>query len=74
MQLGEVTQTVEIQGSVVQVDSQTANREVTLDECLRATSEPNEFLRMVGEPVPEEEGKTAGQVAGNKAQAAAMRR
>ena len=50
------------------------NREVTLDECLRATSEPNEFLRMVGEPVPEEEGKTAGQVAGNKAQAAAMRR
>ncbi len=27
------------------------NREVTLDECLRATAEPNEFLRMVGEPV-----------------------
>jgi twitching motility protein PilT len=34
-------------------------REVTLDECLRATSEPNEFLRMVGEPVPGEEEKAA---------------
>jgi len=34
------------------------NREVTLDECLRATAEPNEFLRMVGEPVPGEEDKT----------------
>ncbi len=34
------------------------NREVTLDECLRATAEPNEFLRMVGEPVPgEDDGK-----------------
>src|SRR5262252_9559495 len=31
-------------------------REVTLEECLRATSEPSEFLRMVGEPVPGEEG------------------
>jgi twitching motility protein PilT len=31
------------------------NREVTLDECLRGTSEPAEFLRMVGEPVPGEE-------------------
>ncbi len=30
------------------------NREVTLEECLRATAEPNEFLRMVGEPVPGE--------------------
>ncbi len=30
------------------------NREVTLDECLRATSEPADFLRMVGEPVPGE--------------------
>ncbi|HEY2805412.1 MAG TPA: type IV pilus twitching motility protein PilT [Gemmatimonadales bacterium] len=28
------------------------NRDVTLEECLRATAEPNEFLRMVGEPVP----------------------
>jgi twitching motility protein PilT len=31
------------------------NREVTLDECLRATSEPADFLRMVGEPIPGEE-------------------
>ncbi len=30
------------------------NRDVTLEECLRATSEPNEFLRMVGEPIPGE--------------------
>jgi twitching motility protein PilT len=30
------------------------NRVVTLDECLRATAEPSEFLRMVGEPVPGE--------------------
>jgi twitching motility protein PilT len=34
-------------------------REVVLDECLRVSSEPNEFLRMVGEPVPgDEEAKT----------------
>jgi twitching motility protein PilT len=31
------------------------NRDVTLEECLRATSEPNEFMRMVGEPVPDDE-------------------
>ena len=46
-------------------------REVSLDECLRVTSDPTEFLRMVGEQVPGEEdhsplrgsngaGKTAG--------------
>jgi twitching motility protein PilT len=34
-------------------------REVTLEECLRATSEPHEFLRQVGEPVPGEEEKPA---------------
>ena len=33
-------------------------REVTLDDCLRATAEPADFLRMVGEPVPGEEEKT----------------
>jgi len=33
------------------------NREVTLDECLRATAEPNEFMRMVGEPVPGDDDK-----------------
>jgi twitching motility protein PilT len=27
-------------------------REVTLEECLRRSSDPSEFLRMVGEPVP----------------------
>jgi twitching motility protein PilT len=27
-------------------------REVTLDECVRASSDPNEFLRSVGEPLP----------------------
>ncbi|HEX6925097.1 MAG TPA: type IV pilus twitching motility protein PilT [Longimicrobiaceae bacterium] len=27
-------------------------REVSLEDCLRASSDPNEFLRMVGEPVP----------------------
>jgi twitching motility protein PilT len=27
-------------------------REVTLDECLRRTHDPNEFLRMTGEPLP----------------------
>jgi len=32
-------------------------REVALEECLRSTSEPNEFLRMVGEPVPGEDEK-----------------
>jgi twitching motility protein PilT len=30
-------------------------REVTVDECVRSTAEPAEFLRMVGEPVPGEE-------------------
>jgi twitching motility protein PilT len=35
------------------------NREVALDECLRVSSDPTEFLRMVGEPVPGEEDKVA---------------
>ena len=30
-------------------------REVTVDECVRSTADPAEFLRMVGEPVPGEE-------------------
>jgi twitching motility protein PilT len=34
-------------------------REVTLEECLRLVSDQNEFLRMVGEPVPGEEGAGA---------------
>jgi twitching motility protein PilT len=35
------------------------NREVTLEECLRATSEPAEFMRMVGEPVAGDDNKPA---------------
>jgi twitching motility protein PilT len=36
------------------------NREVVLDECLRVSSDPNDFLRMIGEPVPgEEDNKVA---------------
>ena len=36
------------------------NREVVVDECLRVSSDPNDFLRMIGEPVPgEEESKVA---------------
>jgi len=35
------------------------NREVLLEDCLRSTPEPNDFLRMVGEPVPGEEDKPA---------------
>jgi twitching motility protein PilT len=33
-------------------------REVTLEECLRVSPDQNEFLRMVGEDVPE--GRTQG--------------
>jgi twitching motility protein PilT len=33
------------------------NREVALEDCLRATPEPNEFLRMIGEPVPGDDDK-----------------
>jgi twitching motility protein PilT len=36
------------------------NRDVTLEECLRVTSDQNEFLRMVGEPVPGEEAPARG--------------
>ncbi|HXY19118.1 MAG TPA: type IV pilus twitching motility protein PilT [Gemmatimonadales bacterium] len=35
------------------------NREVVLEECLRVSGEPNEFLRMIGEPVPSDEEKVA---------------
>jgi twitching motility protein PilT len=41
------------------------NRDVTLEECLRVTSDQNEFLRMVGEPVPGEEA-TARTAAGRR--------
>jgi twitching motility protein PilT len=48
-------------------------REVSLDECLRSTSDPNEFLRMAGEPVPGDEDKPAAGAAG-RPQAAGARR
>jgi twitching motility protein PilT len=37
------------------------NREVALDDCLRASHDPNEFLRMIGQS-PEDDGakKPAG--------------
>jgi twitching motility protein PilT len=31
-------------------------REVAMEECLRVSSEPNEFLRMIGEPIAGDEG------------------
>ena len=34
------------------------NREVALEDCLRSTPEPNDFLRMIGEPVPGKEDKS----------------
>jgi len=33
------------------------SREVALDECLRVSGDPNEFLRMVGQPPLDEDGK-----------------
>jgi twitching motility protein PilT len=41
------------------------NREVTLDECLRVSPDPNEFLRMTGEK-PIEEQEIASAPAGGK--------
>ncbi len=40
-------------------------REVTLEECLRVCADPNEFLRMVGEPMPGE-GKATQRPAGRR--------
>jgi twitching motility protein PilT len=36
------------------------SREVTLDECLRVSGDPTEFLRMTGQQMPDEEGAKAG--------------
>jgi len=33
------------------------NREVVLEECVRVSGEPNEFLRMIGEPIPGDDEK-----------------
>ncbi|HWJ21752.1 MAG TPA: PilT/PilU family type 4a pilus ATPase [Gemmatimonadaceae bacterium] len=35
-------------------------REVTLEECLRVSNEPNDFLRMTGQQMPDEEGGVKG--------------
>jgi twitching motility protein PilT len=47
-------------------------REVVLEECLRVSSDPNEFLRMVGEPPMGEEA--LGSVARNDAKMSGARR
>jgi hypothetical protein len=50
-------------------------REVTKDECLRVTSTPNEFLRMIGEPPLDEKEPmpSGGQPAVGGAKVAARR-
>jgi hypothetical protein len=45
---------------------------VVLEECLRVSSDPNEFLRMVGEPPMGEEA--LGSVARNDAKMSGARR
>jgi twitching motility protein PilT len=42
------------------------NRDVTLEECLRVTPDQNEFLRMVGEPVPGEDSPAGRAMAGRR--------
>jgi twitching motility protein PilT len=45
-------------------------REVSTDECLRVSSDPNEFLRMIGQPPLDEAGDaTKAATAGGKAAA-----
>jgi twitching motility protein PilT len=46
------------------------SREVTTDECLRVSSDPNEFLRMIGQP-PLEDGADATKAATGGGKAAA---
>jgi twitching motility protein PilT len=36
------------------------SREVSAEECLRVSGDPNEFLRMIGQPPLDDEGKPAG--------------
>ena len=40
------------------------NREVALDECLRASHDPNEFLRMIGQSPDDDAGKRPGAAQG----------
>jgi twitching motility protein PilT len=52
------------------------SREVSLEECLRVSHDQNEFLRMIGEPVPDDDGAgkpTAGAAPGQKPPLAAKR-
>ena len=42
------------------------SRDVSLEECLRVVSDQNEFLRMVGEPIPGQEGADSKAMAGRR--------
>ena len=42
------------------------SRDVSLEECLRVVSDQNEFLRMVGEPIPGEEKAASKAMAGRR--------
>ena len=35
-------------------------REVSLEECLRVSTDQNEFLRMIGQAIPDDDTKPAG--------------
>jgi len=48
-------------------------REVAKDECLRVSANPNEFLRMIGEPPQDEREPAAGQPQAAPAKVAARR-
>ena len=48
-------------------------REVAKDECLRVSANPNEFLRMIGEPPQDEREPAAGQPQAAQAKVAARR-
>jgi hypothetical protein len=41
-------------------------RQVSLEECLRVAPDQNEFLRLVGEDAPDEEGAGKKQMAGRR--------
>jgi twitching motility protein PilT len=42
------------------------NRDVALDDCLRASHDPNEFLRMIGQSPEDDQGaKKPGGMAGS---------
>ncbi len=42
------------------------SREVTLEECLRVAQDPNEFLRMIGEPGLDEKNGATAKLAGSR--------